>query len=602
MIDKNSIENLAQRADIVDVISHYIEVKKMGSNFVCICPFHADKHPSMHIHAQKGFYHCFVCGAGGDVFKFVMEYEKLSFSEAVEKVASWNNFSLSYTKDHNTSNKNILHILPSLNAFYKQNLAKHKEALHYLYQRKLNDKDIQKFELGFAPSNEENLRLLRNEEIDFEEALSVGALKKDEQKKEYYASFIMRITFPIYDHKGLLVGFGGRTLNKAVQAKYVNSPQSRLFDKSRIFYAFNLAKDAIAKQKEMIVCEGYMDAIAFHKAGFNNAVAVLGTALTEHHLPLIKRYEAKVILCFDNDEAGLKAAMRSAYLLSVNKIDGKVALIQGGKDPAELVANDESAKLYEILEKAVELGEFYIRRLVAGFDLNSALAKQKALEEVQKFTHLLEPLVANFYTDLVAKLLGVENHLVTLVKNAKISPTKSKIENTFVPKTRLNIAEIELLKFLAQNANLHEDFKRICPKNIFKHQEMLEQILNDGKDHPALRELELLEIKPLENKNDFLLAICNVYLSHLNALKGASSELMLKKQILTLLSQNTLKIKKALLDDEFYHFFSNFLELLTKEQDLEKLHQILQKLLRALKNVKYLNDIFFPNESPDGPF
>lgn len=379
MITKESIENLSQRLNIVDIIENYIEVKKQGSSFVCICPFHADKNPSMHINPIKGFYHCFACKAGGDAFKFVMDYEKLSFADAVEKVASLSNFTLSYTKEKQENKKELKSILPSLNAYFKDNLKHHKEVLTYLYQRALNDKDIAKFELGFAGASEDSIRLLQNQKIPLEDAMSVGALKKDENN-EFYASFIWRITFPIYDHKDLLVGFGGRTLNPNVPAKYVNSPQNILFDKSRIFYAFNIAKENIAKKKEIIVCEGYMDAIAFHKAGFNNAVAVLGTALTEHHLPLIRRYDAKVILCFDNDEAGLKAATRSAFLLSTNKIDGKVAILQGGKDPAELVAKNESTKLHNILDEGIELGEFYIRRLISTHSIISALDKQKALE------------------------------------------------------------------------------------------------------------------------------------------------------------------------------------------------------------------------------
>ena len=249
MINKESIENLSQRLNIVDIIENYIEVKKQGSSFVCICPFHADKNPSMHINPTKGFYHCFACKAGGDAFKFVMDYEKLSFADAVEKVASLSNFTLSYTKEKQENKKELKSILQSLNAYFKDNVKHHKEVLTYLYQRALNDKDIAKFELGFAGASEDSIRLLRNQKIPLEDAMSVGALKKDENN-EFYASFIWRITFPIYDHKDLLVGFGGRTLNPNVPAKYVNSPQNILFDKSRIFYAFNIAKENIAKKKK----------------------------------------------------------------------------------------------------------------------------------------------------------------------------------------------------------------------------------------------------------------------------------------------------------------------------------------------------------------
>ncbi|EIX7287400.1 DNA primase, partial [Campylobacter jejuni] len=539
MITKESIENLSQRLNIVDIIENYIEVKKQGSSFVCICPFHADKNPSMHINPIKGFYHCFACKAGGDAFKFVMDYEKLSFADAVEKVASLSNFTLSYTKEKQENKKELKSILPSLNAYFKDNLKHHKEVLTYLYQRALNDKDIAKFELGFAGASEDSIRLLQNQKIPLEDAMSVGALKKDENN-EFYASFIWRITFPIYDHKDLLVGFGGRTLNPNVPAKYVNSPQNILFDKSRIFYAFNIAKENIAKKKEIIVCEGYMDAIAFHKAGFNNAVAVLGTALTEHHLPLIRRYDAKVILCFDNDEAGLKAATRSAFLLSTNKIDGKVAILQGGKDPAELVAKNESTKLHNILDEGIELGEFYIRRLISTHSIISALDKQKALETIQKFTFNLEPLVANSYTSLVSNLLKVDEKFIVLSQNLKKTiqtPLISQNKYNF-PKEKIHIAELELIAFLKQHPDICNDFKQISDSVCFKHKILLDKILEKkGYEDSDIREFESKNIRKNLNYSEFLLGICKVNLAFLNNVKIKNSTLALKKQLFTLIDK-----------------------------------------------------------------
>ncbi|EAL9418475.1 DNA primase, partial [Campylobacter jejuni] len=556
MITKESIENLSQRLNIVDIIENYIEVKKQGSSFVCICPFHADKNPSMHINPIKGFYHCFACKAGGDAFKFVMDYEKLSFADAVEKVASLSNFTLSYTKEKQENKKELKSILPSLNAYFKDNLKHHKEVLTYLYQRALNDKDIAKFELGFAGASEDSIRLLENQKIPLEDAMSVGALKKDENN-EFYASFIWRITFPIYDHKDLLVGFGGRTLNPNVPAKYVNSPQNILFDKSRIFYAFNIAKENIAKKKEIIVCEGYMDAIAFHKAGFNNAVAVLGTALTEHHLPLIRRYDAKVILCFDNDEAGLKAATRSAFLLSTNKIDGKVAILQGGKDPAELVAKNESTKLHNILDEGIELGEFYIRRLISTHSIISALDKQKALETIQKFTFNLEPLVANSYTSLVSNLLKVDEKFIVLSQNSKKTiqtPLISQNKYNF-PKEKIHIAELELIAFLKQHPDICNDFKQISDSVCFKHKILLDKILEKkGYEDSDIREFESKNIRKNLNYSEFLLGICKVNLAFLNNVKIKNSTLALKKQLFTLIDKNLNLLIKNLNTAELNNF------------------------------------------------
>lgn len=605
MITKESIENLSQRLNIVDIIENYIEVKKQGSSFVCICPFHADKNPSMHINPIKGFYHCFACKAGGDAFKFVMDYEKLSFADAVEKVASLSNFTLSYTKEKQENKKELKSILPSLNAYFKDNLKHHKEVLTYLYQRALNDKDIAKFELGFAGASEDSIRLLQNQKIPLEDAMSVGALKKDENN-EFYASFIWRITFPIYDHKDLLVGFGGRTLNPNVPAKYVNSPQNILFDKSRIFYAFNIAKENIAKKKEIIVCEGYMDAIAFHKAGFNNAVAVLGTALTEHHLPLIRRYDAKVILCFDNDEAGLKAATRSAFLLSTNKIDGKVAILQGGKDPAELVAKNESTKLHNILDEGIELGEFYIRRLISTHSIISALDKQKALETIQKFTFNLEPLVANSYTSLVSNLLKVDEKFIVLSQNSKKTiqtPLISQNKYNF-PKEKIHIAELELIAFLKQHPDICNDFKQISDSVCFKHKILLDKILEKkGYEDSDIREFESKNIRKNLNYSEFLLGICKVNLAFLNNVKIKNSTLALKKQLFTLIDKNLNLLIKNLNTAELNNFSKEYLSFLKYEKNEEILQQSFRNLNGIFGNKNFTAyDLGFSIQNNDEPF
>ncbi|EJN2922487.1 DNA primase, partial [Campylobacter jejuni] len=604
MITKESIENLSQRLNIVDIIENYIEVKKQGSSFVCICPFHADKNPSMHINPTKGFYHCFACKAGGDAFKFVMDYEKLSFADAVEKVASLSNFTLSYTKEKQENKKELKSILPSLNAYFKDNLKHHKEILTYLYQRALNDKDIAKFELGFAGASEDSIRLLQNQKIPLEDAMSVGALKKDENN-EFYASFIWRITFPIYDHKDLLVGFGGRTLNPNVPAKYVNSPQNILFDKSRIFYAFNIAKENIAKKKEIIVCEGYMDAIAFHKAGFNNAVAVLGTALTEHHLPLIRRYDAKVILCFDNDEAGLKAATRSAFLLSTNKIDGKVAILQGGKDPAELVAKNESTKLHNILDEGIELGEFYIRRLISTHSIISALDKQKALETIQKFTFNLEPLVANSYTSLVSNLLKVDEKFIVLSQNSKKTiqtPLISQNKYNF-PKEKIHIAELELIAFLKQHPDICNDFKQISDSVCFKHKILLDKILEKkGYEDSDIREFESKNIRKNLNYSEFLLGICKVNLAFLNNVKIKNSTLALKKQLFTLIDKNLNLLIKNLNTAELNNFLKEYLSFLKYEKNEEILQQSFRNLNGIFGNKNFTAyDLGFSIQNNDKP-
>lgn len=580
MIEARSIEALKLRVDIVDVISHFIEVKKAGSSYVCLCPFHDDKSPSMHINSQKGFYHCFACKVGGDAFKFVMDYERLSFAEAVEKVASLSNFSLTYTSSNSAVKKELKSILPLLNSFYKQSLRNNPQALNYLYQRGLNDEDIVKFELGFAPSSTSSLKLLQNEGIEFKDALEVGAVKMS-SKNTPLASFFERITFPIYDYKDLLIGFGARSLDANNPAKYINSNQNRLFDKSKVLYAYNLAKKHIEKSKEIIICEGYMDAIAFHKAGLNNAVAVLGTALTKYHLPLITKLDARVILCFDSDSAGLSAALRSATLLSLNKIEGKAIFLKGGKDAAELVAAGNKKALFEALQNGVELVEFIIRMSLKQSDLSTALSKQKALEKLQEFTFLLEPLVASSYESLVAKLLGVDEGFVNLSKKDNFKPAK----NTFKPlqNSTFDLAELELLLFLYENANFRSFIESLSSTHFFKNEALLQAILqNSGVENELVREFlqRASSFKRLD-KAEFLLALCRINLNFLKLNKPSNLLEARQKILLENLDKKALELRKKLDGEQLFAFLQGMLTALKNARDESSVQALLKSLMQS---------------------
>jgi len=493
MIDPKSIERLKAQTDIVDIVGHYLPLKKSGANFVCVCPFHDDKNPSMSVSPSRGIFHCFSCKAGGDAIKFVMDYEKLSYPEAVEKIAGLQNFTLNYVRGGEPAKENK-HILENANAFYRSLLYKTPAAIEYLYSRGITDELIDKFELGFAPESAQTIRLLQNEQIEPKEALEVGIVKQNENG--IYASFINRITFPIYTHAGRLVGFGGRTIS-GNPAKYVNSPQSAVFDKSTLFYGYHLAKREIFTKNQIIITEGYMDVIMLHKAGFNNVVAVLGTALTTKHLPLLKRGEISVILCFDGDEAGINAATKSALLLAQNEIDGSVVIIEGGADPADMVVAGKIEYLRQIFESGMEIGEFYIRHLASGFDLSRPVQKQKALEAIQAFTASLKPIVANSYIPLVAKILKIAEGSFWLTRGANTQAAKERMQAYEMQnlgknqRGRKDILEIRFLKTMIENPN----FKKIVLENLkteyfVRHRDIFEAVAQGvDADDPAVREL-----------------------------------------------------------------------------------------------------------------
>lgn len=485
MIENSSVEALKNIVDISDVIGSYITLKKSGRDFVCLCPFHNDKHPSMSVSPSRGIFHCFSCKVGGDVIKFIMDFEKLSYPEAIEKLASMYNFTLTYTNKQSEP-KQYKKILEILNLHYKSLLYKNTDAINYLYSRGIDDAMIEYFELGWSQSSQNTMNLLQNENIEIKEALEVGAIKQNENG--IYASFSNRITFPIYSHLGKLVGFGGRTISDHV-AKYINSPQSDIFDKSRLFYGYEKAKSEVYKKGEIIICEGYMDCIMLHKASIKNAVAVLGTALTQKHITLLKKGEVKAILCFDGDEAGINAAFKSSKLLAQNEIDGRVVLISGGKDPAELIYNGKINELSQMLSGGDEIGEFYIKTLIKNLNPKSPLEIQKAMENVQEFTKSLKEIVANSYKPLVASLLNLTQGSFWL--SAKQT---YQIQNTQIIDQKKDLLELEILKNMLINNEFLNIVKEECGSEMFlTHLDFFKAVVgSQNQNNPCIRELNFL--------------------------------------------------------------------------------------------------------------
>ena len=545
MIEQKSIEHLRNSIDIADVVGAYVSLKRSGSSLVGLCPFHGDKSPSMHVSSNRGLYHCFACGAGGDAIKFVMEYEKLSYPQAIEKLASMFGIELEYSNEKTQKKDNSLkEILELLNNYYKTELFNpaNAAALNYLKERALSPAMIEKFELGWAPPSQNTINLLQKNEIEASKAFSAGVIKNGE--RGVYASFSNRITFPIYNHIGSIVGFGGRTISDH-PAKYINSPQSEIFDKSRVLYGYDKARAAIFKSGEVIICEGYMDCIMLHQAGFFNAVAVLGTALTPKHLPLLKKENIKVILSFDSDTAGQNAALRSAELLSRSGIDGKVVLIEGGKDPAELVAANRQSELASLYKGGVELVEFVLRKKAAAMSLQTPMDKIKALDVFREYLGALRPEIISFYEPLVAQILGINPHEFSLKKNVK-NPQNNQnwgINNNFrsfkplrnsrfkapqdeIPNPQAYIQNTNKRDILAlsvlKNILLNNEYKKIAlpllNAQMFKDVSYYNAFVNG--DERVLRSLELDESLELYDAKQFKSALNRLVCSFLESEKN----------------------------------------------------------------------------------
>lgn len=455
MITTSSLEALKARIDIVDTIGSYIELSKNGANFKACCPIHGEKTPSFVVSPRKQIWHCFGCGAGGDAIKFIQEYKKLTFAEACEEVAEQYNFALQYENSQNPKSTDHKRLLEAMSEFYKNSLRQ--EDREYLRARGVSEQSIAEFGIGYAGRTDVQVKHLTQNYFSLQDAIDVGILANDGERR--YARFINRIVFPIASHTGKVVGFSGRIL-EGDGAKYLNSPATRYFDKSRLLYGYAQAKDAIYAKGTAVIVEGQIDVVMMHQAGIKTTVATLGTALTEHHIPLIKRANARVLLAYDGDAAGIAAAFKAAVLLSQHEVDGGVVLFPDGMDPADMISQGKQDELVAILKKPTPLIKFVLQRTAMKYDIDNPYDKNSALSECSDFLRSLPSLiVASEYVGFLAQLLQVNPNVITLGQTrvqapavdfagenrAKLKLQKSMLENQYLVDMALEIADYEAL-------------------------------------------------------------------------------------------------------------------------------------------------------------
>lgn len=487
MIKKESIENLKNHLDVVDVISQFLELKKAGANFKACCPFHGETTPSFVVSPAKQIYHCFGCGVGGDSIKFVMEYEKLSYPETIEKLASMYNFNLDY--ENITEVKQDTKILEEINKYYQKLFVSNENVKEYIHKRGISEFSIEKFEIGYAPISSDTINFLKSNHYNLNNAIELGVI--DNGTNGLYSRFIERITFPIYSITGKLVGFGGRTIT-GHNAKYVNSPQTKLFNKSRLLYGYHLAKEQIYKKNQIIVCEGYLDVIMLHQAGFNTAVATLGTALTQEHLPLLRRGEPKVILAYDGDKAGLAAAFKASVMLSQSEFEGGVIIFADGLDPADMVNNGKINELNNIFSNPIPFIPYAIDYIILKYDINDPNQKQKALTEANEYLKTLSLLNQDEYKRYLAQKLNIRENLV------KTSSNKQRIYEPNL--TKIDIAELCIIKSILEKPKRLNSVLDIVDSSMFEvHKNEFELLLTDI-ENISLNSIVLNE--KLENYDD----------------------------------------------------------------------------------------------------
>ncbi|MDP2076694.1 MAG: DNA primase, partial [Sulfuricurvum sp.] len=473
----DSIEGLKARLDIVDVVGSYIELKRAGANFKAPCPFHDEKSPSFTVNPSRQKYHCFGCGVGGDSISFVMEYEKLNYPEAIEKLASSVNYSLQYSD--NNERRERSNLLDQLSGWYQKLLDEHATAKSYLTDRGIFASSIERFGIGYAPSSPQTLEFLKQHRYTIKESIEQGAIGSDGGRE--FARVIERITVPIHAPNGSIVGFGGRTIT-GHQAKYVNSSQSAIFNKSRLLYAYPLARESIYKHKEVIVTEGYLDVVMLHQAGFTQSVATLGTALTAEHLPLLRKGEPRVLVAYDGDKPGRAAALKAAKLLSTGGFEGGVILFEGGKDPADMIKEGLIKELNALLHRPITFIEFVISEICSGYDLRDPRVKENALNECLGYIKTLSPLMQEEYRPFIASQLGISPSLIRL---ANTSSTKTSLQSPQL--SHHDMWELSLIKTILERPQITDGLLDYLDASLLQyHGNEFAAAIGNNPDDPQL--------------------------------------------------------------------------------------------------------------------
>ena len=495
---KEIIEEVKNRCDIVSTISQYMGVKPSGSNYKGLCPFHGEKTPSFYINTSKQIYKCFGCGEGGDVINFVMKMENLDFIDAVKLLASRNGIEINTNMDEDTKlriekSKKYQDIHIEAARFYFANLIKEKNpGYQYLRTRGLDDKIIKKFGLGYSLNSWNTLRdYLLSKGYEKKDLIECGLFGYKNETDTIYDKFRNRVMFPIFDYRGNVIGFGGRVLDDSLP-KYLNSPDSLIFNKRLNLYGLNFARKEI-KDRTVILVEGYMDLISLYQYDIKNVVATLGTALTEQQGHLIKRYADTAIISYDSDDAGVKATLRGIDILTKLGISVRVLNLKDCKDP------DEFIRKYGVLEykNAIETSTHYIKYkidiLKRSFNTQNDEEKVKFAKEASKIIkELKSPVEIDYYTKYLSSQIDIS---VDSIKREVYGKSYNNYSSNKYSNNK-NINNKYTNSFVKRDEKALEKPKTIVNGKQFVEENLIKIMLEDKK----LREIILLKV----NEEDFL--------------------------------------------------------------------------------------------------
>ena len=581
------IEEVRSRNDIVDVISGYVRLTKKGSTYFGLCPFHNEKTGSFSVSPNKQMYYCFGCGAGGNVFTFLMQYENFSFPEAMEALAERTGIELpkqemsAQAKKEADKRQILLEINKAAGKYYYMLLrSEHgKQAYEYFKKRELSDATMQKFGLGYSDKYSDDLyRYLRK--LGYDDAiLKESGLVSIDEVRGGHDKFWNRAMFPIMDVHNKVIGFGGRVMGDG-EPKYLNSPETKVFDKSRNLYALNFARQT--KKPQMLLCEGYMDVIALHQAGFDNAVASLGTAFTSGHASLLKRYTKEVYLTFDSDGAGIKAALRAIPILKEVGLTAKVINMKPYKDPDEFIKALGAEEYQKRIDAAENSFMFEIRILEQKYDMKDPEGKTAFQTEVAKklldFTTELErnnymEAVADKYHMSFEALRNLVNQLGTqggLVKER--TPLKSGLnEKKHKKEDGMKQSQKLLLTWLIEYDNLYDKIKDIITPEDFtedifrKVAELLYEQKKSGTVNPA-------QIISLFAEEEEQREVAELFHARIHEVDSAAERDKALKETILRVKDNSISYRSAHLEPTDMQGLQQLVADKRTLQNMEKMH------------------------------
>lgn len=498
-IPYDEILNIQRKINIVDVINDYLPIEQRGKNYFAICPFHDDHNPSMSISPEKQIYTCFVCGASGNVFNFVMNYEKISFSEAVSKVALKAGIVLSVK---NISNANInenkydkFYKMFDIASKYYQNNIKTiygKKAVEYLNKRNITDDIIKEFEIGLSLNDNNVNKLLESKGFKADEIIDIGLSGKKD--KFIYDTFRNRIMFPLYDTLGNTVGFSGRIYNGENESKYVNSKESVIFKKGKILYNYKKAMEYARDKKQIIIVEGFMDVIRLYTIGIKNVVATMGTAITKEHAELIRKLSKNVVLCFDGDNAGQKATISALNELEKIGLEPKIIRLEDNLDPDDYIIKKGKDAFLNHLKNAMSLLQFKLDIEKNNTDFSDYCAISKYLNSVAKE---LEKIDDKVVYELTVKKLAKETNvdldtINSLIKNIPKKERKIITKPKQLKKNKYEMAEEYLVYYMLKDVNA-----------ILLYKNKVSYLTNKKLSMIAIKILEFYEQNRYINVTDF---------------------------------------------------------------------------------------------------